>query len=996
MRLLPTGNPLKSFRFWLIFLLISYTLTGFFLVPYLVKTQLVNYVEGELDQRASLEAVRFNPFLLRLQLDNLHVEEPDQAPLFSIAQLSVDFDSFGVFRRAWRFNDIVLTELDVFVELDTEGHLNLAQLTPPATEPADQSVAETPAEPEASPIALPRLILENIEFNNAHFHYREQTAGAEPFNLQLNDINLQLGHISTLPVDGGEYHIKAHISDQETLAFDGSIQLAPLDVAGHVALANLQLGRAGDYMRDLLEFTVTDGTLSISTDFTLNAGNENDPAGAAIAVKAENIAITIDQLQLDTLAPVTSLIAISTIALNNGQLAWPAQRVIADSLIIEQGSLQSWLTSENVFNYTQLVKPSPQTATTDEESDGGEPWSIQLEQFLIKQVELNFEDRSLNRPAQQTIAITELAIGPVTLEPEAEFDLTGSITINNTGSATINGKVGALPPMATLAIALRDTPLAPFENYVQESLQLSIIGGTLDGDLQLDYGESIPGMLKLSGGLAIDSLDTFDLADERPWIKWQQLAVTELDYTLEPGSVSIKKVELLKPDVTFAVYKGGETRLSRMQVNHEPTGAAKQADTDLRSSAAADTIFPVSIDEFLFVDGTMIYKDSNLPLDFATRIHKLNGQTKNISTTSTTPMQLTLKGRIDRHGLASIRAKTLLSSPQKFTELDLEFQNIDIASATPYSGKFAGHAIDSGDLSLDISYRINEGIMKGDNHILLEKLTLGEKIDSDDAASLPLRLAVGLLKDINGNIDLDLPVEGDLNNPEVHIGGIVWKAFTGLIVKIVASPFKMLGGLFADDTGDLQSVTFAAGTAELSAVETEQLGHLLDGLVQKPTLVLEINGCIDPEADRLAMKTTQFTTAYQTKVDDDSPSLKQQGKALKALYIEKFSKEKFNQLKDSFKQQVADADPATQSKDELALRLNQDIREQLIEAEQVSNQALPELAMQRANAVYQWLTSATLAGDEALPASRLQLMPSVEEVVESPIGIACPLALTVH
>jgi len=144
------------------------------------------------------------------------------------------------------------------------------------------------------------------------------------------------------------------------------------------------------------------------------------------------------------------------------------------------------------------------------------------------------------------------------------------------------------------------------------------------------------------------------------------------------------------------------------------------------------------------------------------------------------------------------------------------------------------------------------------------------------------------------------------------------------------------------------------------------------------------------------MKTTQFTTAYQTKVDDDSPSLKQQGKALKALYIEKFSKEKFNQLKDSFKQQVADADPATQSKDELALRLNQDIREQLIEAEQVSNQALPELAMQRANAVYQWLTSATLAGDEALPASRLQLMPSVEEVVESPIGIACPLALTVH
>jgi len=358
MRLLPTENPLKSIRIWLVFLLLSYTLAGFFLVPYLVKTQLVNYVEGELSQRASLEAVRFNPFLLRLQLDNLRVEEQDQAPLFSIGQLSVDFDSFGVFRRAWRFNDIALTELDVFIELDTEGHLNLAQLIPATAETVDQPVVETPAEPEVAPSALPRLILEKIEFKNAHFHYREQSAGAEPFNLQLNDINLQFGHISTLPIDGGEYHIKAQISDQETLAFDGTIQLAPLDVAGHFALTNIQLGRAGDYMRDLLEFTVTDGTLSISTDFTLDAG-EDDLAGAAIAVKAENIAITVDQLRLDTLEPVTSLVAISTIALHNGQLAWPAQKVTADSLIIEQGSLQSWLTSDKTFNYTQLVKPSP-------------------------------------------------------------------------------------------------------------------------------------------------------------------------------------------------------------------------------------------------------------------------------------------------------------------------------------------------------------------------------------------------------------------------------------------------------------------------------------------------------------------------------------------------------------------------------------------------------------------------------------------------------------
>ncbi len=962
-------TPLKSARLWLLIAFLSYSLCGFLLIPYVIKSQLIQFVDGSLRQKASLESVSFNPFLLRLQLHKLQLETPEQAPLLSLGELVVDVDTFGLFKGAWQLSELRLTDSEIFAEIDSDGQLNLNRLIPPPSQDSE-TVDDT-----AQPSAVPRLVLQNIALEQWRIHFK-QLNRAEPFDLHLNPLNFNIAQLSTLPEDGGSYHFTAQLSDTETLAFSGELQLEPLAATGHIALDNIALNRGGDYLRELLLFTVNQGTLSISSDFAL----DNSGPAQSLALQASNINIAIEQLQLDTLAPVEPLLKLSSISLNNASFTWPEQQMNAESLVVENGFANSWLSREKVFNYSQLLVSTDSPASADpvptnEPAAETKPLQLRLEQIQLKEVLLSFDDRSLREPAPQKVDIIELTLKPFTLEQDAEFDLQAELTINATGKTLVNGKVGAMPPMAALAIALNEIPLPPINNYLHDAIQLNLTKGSVDAKLQLDYQVKGSESLSLRGDIAIKQLDTFDLADQESWINWQQLTIDDLNLQLEPASLNIARIELVKPYFDAVVFENGETRLFRMLVpaTEQPANSSDNQNTEEGS-------FPITIAKFKLIDGSMDYKDFNLPLNFATHIHNLHGQAEDISTLSSKPTQLVLDGKIDQYGTAKISAASQLSAPQAFSEIKLDLANVDITSASSYSGKFAGYAIDAGTLGLNLDYRIQEGQMRGDNHMLLEHLTLGEAVDSPDAVSLPLKLAVALMKDIDGNIDIDLPVEGDLNNPEVHVGGIVWKAFGNLLVKVVASPFKMLGGLFADgDESGLESSIFTPGSSALSTNEQQELDKLAQALQQKPALALTISACYQPESDGLALQTQAFNRAYQTLSGDEELSAAptgEQNALLETMYSTTFDAEKLLQLRGSIEQRVAQQNEPASNAEDLSATINEQVnasmRQELVSKQTLTSDQLSTLAKERAATVFKQLAEPGDTGP-ALDSSRLQI-----------------------
>ncbi|MBQ0720570.1 MAG: DUF748 domain-containing protein [Gammaproteobacteria bacterium] len=991
-------KPLKSYRLWLLIGFLSYSLAGFVLLPYVLKTQLIKYVDGILRQQASLEVASFNPFLLRLRLHNLQLVTPEQAPLLSLGELVVDFDSFGLFKRAWQFSDISLSELEVFAEIDSAGKLNLNRLVPPPSDAVAAPPEVAPVE-TASATALPRLILQNIAIKQSRVHFK-QLDRAEPFTLDLNPLNFNIAHFSTLPEDGGQFSFDAKFSAAETLEFNGALQVDPLALSGHIALNNIALSRGADYLQEMLLFSVKQGTLSIDSDFALD---KSGPA-QSLALQASNIGIAVQQLQLETLAPIEPLLTLSSITLNKASFAWPEQKMLAQSLVVDSGLVHSWLTADKIFNYTQLIKssdtqaePSPaHVAPEHAKPIESQPLQLRLEQVQLKALQLNFDDRSLREPARQSIELVEISLSPFTLEPGAEFDLQAQLNINATGSTTIAGKVGAMPPMATLAIGLRELPLPPINSYLHDTILLNMTSGSVDADLQLDYQNENSKTLALRGDIDIKQLDTFDLADQESWLHWQNLAIKDLNLQLQPARLNIASVELVRPYFDSVIFDNGDTRLLRMLVS-----TAKPAGDEQENNPENASSMPITIAKFTLLDGSMDYKDFNLPLNFATHIHDLQGQATDISSVSSTATELTLDGKIDQYGTAKISAASQLSAPRTFSAVKVDLSNVDITSASSYSGKFAGYAIDAGTLSLNVDYRIKQGQMLGDNHLLLEHLTLGEAVDSPDAVSLPLKLAVALMKDINGNIDLDLPVAGDLNNPQVKIGGIVWKAFTNLLIKVAASPFTMIGGLFeGGDSSGLESVVFSPGSSELSAIERQELDRLVEGLLQKPELALAISACYQPEADTLALQTQHFNRAYRLASGADESAvapLSYQSKRLKKMYVEAFGPIKLTQLetqsKQSLIQQGTDGGEASALAAASEALIDAQIQTALIGQQVLGVGELSQLATQRGTAVYSYL-SVSAENKRALPLERLQLNAKAEAVSADGNGIVCPLILS--
>jgi len=261
-----------------------------------------------------------------------------------------------------------------------------------------------------------------------------------------------------------------------------------------------------------------------------------------------------------------------------------------------------------------------------------------------------------------------------------------------------------------------------------------------------------------------------------------------------------------------------------------------------------------------------------------------------------------LKGKVDQYAPFHIEGQINPLSKEAYTDLTFTFKNLDLPTVSSYSRKYAGYPINKGKLSLDLAYQISEKTLVGENKVLIDQLTMGKKVESPDATSLPIPLPLALLKDRNGQINIDLPVRGNLDDPDFSYGGVIWNALGNLLTKVAASPFAIVGGLVGGSGEDLQFVECAAGTATLSSSEQEKLKALGKALNDRPGLRLEIAGAADPQVDRQALAAGQLRKQLQKrKIVLDSPSSMkglpvdqialnpdEEARLLSELYIEKF------------------------------------------------------------------------------------------------------------
>ena len=557
------------------------------------------------------------------------------------------------------------------------------------------------------------------------------------------------------------------------------------------------------------------------------------------------------------------------------------------------------------------------------------PWLVGVKQVEISGGAVALDDRALGlAPALKDIRIK---LGDVTnnfARPVA-FDIATAIvsggTLSARGRAAPGGAVEAEINGAAIALAPLQTFVARQANVVLASGEMAFAGKLKTGGAKA--------ALSYQGSAGINNLKINDPAGVL-LAGWKSLATTTLRVQTAPTQIEIDTLHWQTPAGKFAIAADRTTNFRRaLKTNGEqtaatpaPTTAAAAATPPATSEPAGKDAFALQIRRVEIKDGALDFSDETIGGGFATGIQEFNGTINGISTDRSTRSQLAIEGRVDEFGFARVSGSLNPFQPRDRTNVRLEFRNLDMPKVTPYAVRFAGYKVASGRMSLDLNYSVRNNLIEGNHRVLLDQFTLGEQVDSPGAMSLPLRLAIAILKDDDGKIDLAVPISGNLDDPKFDYGGVIRQAIFNILTSIVTAPFKLIGSLFGGGQGEeISQIAFDPGSARLLPPEREKLSRIVQALGKRPELKLQVPARYDIELDTRALRRAGLRrdlgrSAGLDMQEEDPPGPvnlddARTRSAARSLFAERFSSAELDKIRAEFEAKAKDggADAAKQS-----------------------------------------------------------------------------------
>jgi len=462
-----------------------------------------------------------------------------------------------------------------------------------------------------------------------------------------------------------------------------------------------------------------------------------------------------------------------------------------------------------------------------------------------------------------------VALTDRTFEPALRYDLTdiqvkaetlaypmqGKIPVELTTQVKQGGKLQAkgivdlLNQTADVRVNASTIALAPIAGLVGRHSTLTLASGNAGTEGRLRWnGKSKPSALSYAGTAAIADIELKTAGPGDRLVSWQRLAAAGLAFSLADNQLSIAELRLSRPYAKLIINKDRSTNFSGV-MRPDKTATAPAAPKPAASSPLAITMERVRLER-----GEMDFSDLSLVMPFATHIKALNGSANGLSFMPDSRASLKLEGRVGDFGLARAEGAFQIFAPKKFTDITVSFRNVALPLLNPYTVTFAGREIDSGKLSLDLQYKINNSNLAGENKMVLEKVVLGKRVTSPTALDLPLDLAIALLTDSDGRINLTVPVTGDLDNPQFNYGDIIGKAIGSTLASIITAPFRALGAIFGSNAETLGDIVFDPGSARILPTEYEKLRRVAEGLQKRPQLKLMVQGTYHSQSDATALR----------------------------------------------------------------------------------------------------------------------------------------------
>lgn len=872
----------------------------------------------------------------RLVIDDLKVDGKDGGALLGLHHGELGLTALEPLTSRYRLGQVALDGFLLRYARLPGGKSNFDALT---------GSSDTPPAADAKPTDVR---IDGLALSDSRIEYAD-LAAPSPAHLVLDQLQGSLRGFSTVKAPEALLDVKARLAGG-AIATQGKFDLPSKRYAGSLDLKNVSLATLMPLTPPILAADITGGTIGAHGELVFDWHD-------AVALRIAKAKASLDGFQLVPHNGSASPVAWKSLSADIALVDIATSEARIDTLLLDGLTLDLKRLANGNLDLASVMPPGT-PSTTHAPAPKATAWRWSIGHVGLSDGTVSLRDtRATGKRDGVTMQATAFGIDGLSddMHQPVKLDLKGTV---GKGGFDVTGQIKPQPLDADLTIATTRLDIAPLQSLVTVPLNVRVGSGLLSLDGQLHYTDrgTQAALLAYRGKATLGNVRVLDKLTDDDFLRWSSLSASNMAIRLgdEVPHVAIGGLALDNfyarviinangrlnvQDVVAHPETQGAVSVTQAQANPAPVVPKEKDETPPTQAPVVD----VHIGQISLTRGRLNYTDNFIKPNYTADVAELTGKIGAFGTdTATTPAELTLQGQLDGNAPVNIGGTINPLTPVAFLDITAKAEGIQLANLSPYSGKYAGYPITKGRLNVDVHYLLDQRKLTADNHIFIDQLTFGDRIEGPGVSHLPVKLAVALLKDSQGRIDVRIPVTGSLDDPQFSVGGLVWRAIGNLIVKAVTSPFRLLASV-GGGRQDLGYVEFAPGSDVLDTAGQAKLADIVKVLNDKPSISLDIVGRVDPAKDESGLRKVMVDNLIhdeqvRDKGDDTTPpTADEQEKYLERAYRHASFPKPKNFIG------LAKSQPPEEMRTLMETNMP------------VDADALRHLAERRANAVRQWL-----------------------------------------
>ncbi|PUA17245.1 DUF748 domain-containing protein [Glaciimonas sp. PCH181] len=830
-----------------------------------------------------------------VKLNDIALADMHAAPLFKAQSIEAHINKLDLLNASVAMGKINVQSPEVWAALQADGSLNWSALGA-AKAPTDSASDANKPVVKASATA-PQFTLNQFNIHDGIINWSDAANASPAFNTQLKNLTLDVSHLSLAAnAKPANVLLSTGTDGTQEIKFAGQVTPATATVNGQASIAELALAPFQPYLNKTLSADLS-GQLSLKTLVTINGGTvalnqfEAEVSDAKLAAKSRaNGSVLIKKIKLEDASVNTQNATFNATAFNIVGMQADVRRDAKGNI--------------NLAQFINTAAPTRKAAKAPATKASGPEWVANLAKITITDSAITYNDNAVVPAVKLRADGINLTLDNISSKRDKTVKIGLVTKLNKSGKLTINGSAAPQFKSLDLAIDGQGLPIAALQPYFTQLLNVTLTTGQANakGKLQLTPPEGKKDLIaRYNGMLRLTNFRVVDKENGADFLKWKSLDVSGINASIDGPrqNVTLGKIALddfyaraiLSPEGRLNLQDIAVSKAGNKSVVTEPatTSGPKKSEASPANPAAANEATPnkettavadagdgkvakensaaipltapdpkanapvIRIGQVLLKNGNINFTDNFIKPNYTANMTGMNGSIGAVASDKPAPAPIDINGKIDDDAPVAISGSLNPLFKPMFLDIKASANGVELPRLTPYAAKYAGYAIVKGKLSMDVNYKVEEQELTAQNHVRIDQLTFGDKIDSPSATKLPVRLAVALLKDRNGQIDINLPISGSLSDPKFSVGGIILRVFVNLIVKAVTSPFALLSSAFGGGD-ELGYAEFKPGSAVLTTDTKAKLDTLTKALLDRPALKLDIIGRVDPVADTAGVR----------------------------------------------------------------------------------------------------------------------------------------------